>query len=86
MYDYQTEKPELLTEHGQDMLLTFHATVLDVFRNRETVSMGELLKAAKTSGSTWTQVAYVDYLKEKRVIREISGDNVIGQHRIFIKA
>jgi len=40
---------------------------------------------AKAAGDGWTRLAALDYMVELGEIRELTGPDVAGQHRVFVR-
>ncbi len=83
MYNYQTEKPKLLTDEGQRTLIKVRDYVLKTLEIAGAITMGRAMSAAG-GGDSWTMMAYVDRLVELGDIREIRQGNTAGQDRIFV--
>lgn len=81
-YSYDTEKANLFTEHGVDMLTKIRDNC------RRLLDYAGAFQAEKAwkdvSGSSWTMLACLDYLAEKGEIQEVKG-NVWGQYRLFVR-
>lgn len=82
MYCYRDEKAKLFTPDGVEILLKVRNNVGRMLGISGAVMMEKAI--AGCSGDSWTMVAAVDYLVEAREIREITGTNVCGQHRVFV--
>ena len=83
MYSYETEKKELFTEDGQVMFLKIRDHVNNLLRQAGAVRMQEAI--SQTSGCSWKMLACVDRMVELGELREITGNNVAGQHRVFTR-
>jgi hypothetical protein len=83
MYSYQTEKPALFTEGGQRDFLKTRDHVHALLKKAGAFRMQEAMICSVCS---WTQLAMIDRLVELGEIREITGGNVAGQHRVFVAA
>ena len=83
MYNYQTEKQNLLTDEGQRTLIKVRDHVLKTLKISGAMTMGAAMDAAD-SGDSWIMMAYVDRLVELGDIREIKQGEVAGQYRIFV--
>ena len=83
MYNYQTEKQKIFTEDGQEMLLKIRDNVHRLIKQSGAVMMQNAINSV--TGDSWMMLACVDRLVELKEIREITGSNVAGQHRVFIK-
>ncbi|KKN96786.1 hypothetical protein LCGC14_0164300 [marine sediment metagenome] len=85
-YEYETLKPQLLTDDGQRMFIQGRDEVLKLMPNRsDSVLMGRALDFFK-AGDSWLKMACVDRMVEIGDLHEISGDNVVAQHRVFVRA
>ena len=82
MYNYQEIKPSLFTEQGQVMFLKVRDNVQELLKTAGAVRMQEAISGC--TGSSWDMLACVDRLVELKEIREITGDDVAGQHRVFV--
>lgn len=82
MYNYQTEKKKIFTEEGQEMFLKIRDNVHLLLKQSGAVMMQNAVRGV--SGDSWVQLACVDRLVELKEIREITKDNVAGQHRVFV--
>lgn len=83
MYNYQEEKPNLFTEEGQTMFLSIRDRVKELLAAAGAARAQEAMRAA-AGGSSWTMLACLDRLVELREIREVTGPDVAGQHRVFV--
>lgn len=84
-YVYAELRPTVLTEEGVEMLTTVRRTVERALKIAGAVRAQEAL--SNVSGDTWKQLAVLDYMVEKREIREIREVEQAGaatQHRIFV--
>jgi ABC-type uncharacterized transport system ATPase subunit len=80
-YIYEIEKEKIFTEDGVKMLLTIRDNVAKALENSGAFIMHKIT----TSGDSWTQLAVLDYMVEQGEIHEVTGNNVAGQHRVFVK-
>lgn len=83
MYSYETERPKLFTEEGQRDFLKVRDHVQALLAKAGAFRMAE---AMICSGDSWEALARVDRLVELGEIREITGPDVAGQHRVFVSA
>ena len=83
MYNYETEKPNVFTEEGQEMFLAVRDKTKVLLEQSGCFTMGKAISGV--SGDSWTMLACVDRLVELGEIEEIKQDRVQGQNRIFIK-
>jgi hypothetical protein len=83
MYNYQTEKPKIFTEDGQEQFLKIRDKVQQLLNQSGAVMLQNAISGV--CGDSWLHLACVDRLVELGEIREITkqGD-VAGQHRVFI--
>ena len=84
MYNYQTEKQRIFTEDGQEMFLKIRDKVQHLLKQSGAVMMQNAISGV--TGDSWMMLACVDRLVELNEIREITGSNVAGQHRVFVGA
>lgn len=82
MYNYEKEKGAIFTEKGQEQFLKIRDNVHRLLEISGSVMMGNAISCV--TGDCWLHLACVDRLVELNEIREITGDNVAGQHRIFV--
>jgi len=78
-YDYAREKPALFTEQGQVDFLTIRDGAKELIRKAGAVRADKVM-----FGDSWFCMAALDRLVELHELREITGDNVMGQHRVFV--
>ena len=84
MYKYEDLKPTVFTENGQEMFLKIRDQISYFLKISGAVRMQEALTG--TYGDSWESMACVDRLIELGEIKEITGPETIGQHRVFISA
>jgi len=82
-YDYEKEKPKIFTDKGQVEFLKVRDEAHRLLQDAGAFMIFSACK--KISGDTWTMMAYVDRLVELGEIREITGPDVFGQDRVFVK-
>ena len=82
MYNYQTEKSKIFTEDGQETFLKIRDKVKQLLKQSGAVMMQNAISSV--TGDSWLHLACVDRLVELKEIREITGSNVAGQHRVFV--
>lgn len=82
MYCYQTEREKLFTEEGQNILLKIRDNVKRLIEEAGAVRFIEGTNGC--CGDSWTMLACFDRMVEIGDIREITGSNVAGQHRVFV--
>jgi hypothetical protein len=83
VYSYSIEKPRIFTEDGQRMFLAIRDKANELLDAAGAVSSGKLFCV---SGETWQMLACMDRLIELGELREITGPNVAGQDRVFVRA
>lgn len=79
MYNYETQKQKLFTDEG------FHATTRTLQEAEEKLSESGAFRFDKLkihAVDSFTQIAIIDYLVEKKYIKEVP-TNGLTQHRIF---
>jgi len=82
-YDYNVERENVFTEDGQVMFLSVRDNVNRLISDSGAVSMQCAISGQ--TGNSWHMLACVDRLVELKEIREITGKNVAGQDRVFVK-
>ena len=82
MYNYQTEKSKIFTEAGQETFLKIRDKVQQLLKQSGAVMMQNAISGV--TGDVWLHMACVDRLVELKEIREITKENVAGQHRVFV--
>lgn len=85
MYDYKTLKPYLFTDDGQRLLLKIRDFIKPTLLAAGAIRMQEILNMAG-SCDPWKTLACVDWLVELGELLEITGPDVPGQCRIFVRA
>jgi len=84
MYDYGRERKRVFTEEGNEMYEQIRGNVV-----RLLASSGAFTSSAAWKGVTGDSdlmLACLDRMVELRLLREVTGDEVWGQHRIFVSA
>lgn len=81
MYNYAEQRKELFTEDGMRIVLEVRDKAMRAIRDSGAVQMGKLF----VGGLSWNSLAAVDYLIERKEIREVTGPDVAGQDRVFVK-
>ena len=82
-YNYETEKPKILTDDGQQKFIKVRDRALKILDESGAADMSHLMSEG---GDSWTQIAFVDRMVELGDIKEIDYGKCAGQDRIFIKA
>jgi hypothetical protein len=83
-YEYHKQRPKLFTESGQDMLLKMRDRAFALIDSAGAVSSGKLLLVASMA-DTWDKLACMDYMVERGDLREVTGSDVAGQCRVFVR-
>lgn len=87
MYEYEVEKPKILTDEGQRAFLRTRDHVNNCLKLSGAVSMGKAMSppgSGVSMGDSWGMMACVDRLVELGEIREINYGDCAEQHRIFV--
>jgi hypothetical protein len=82
MYTYEELKPRLFTDRGQRQFLQIRDFVQKTLAVAGAVRMQEASSAC--SGDIWEKLACVDRLVELGELREVTGNDVAGQDRVFV--
>lgn len=80
-YSYSMERPKLFTEDGQRQFLKVRDLAHKLLEQAGAVSSGKLFVV----GDAWLSLACMDRLIELGELREITGPNVAGQCRVFVR-
>lgn len=80
-YNYQSERPRLFTEEGQEMLLKVQDNVQRAFAVAGACRSIEATRGV--AGCSWLQLACLDRLVEMKRIVEVTDSGTWGQYRIF---
>lgn len=82
-YKYETERATLFTESGVVILLSVHDEARRLIAEAGACTSGKAM--GKTTGSSWTMLAALDYLVEQGRLRRVTlPDTTRGQDQIFI--
>jgi len=84
MYNYDTEKDKIFTDEGQREFIKVRDRARNLLDESGAFKLFSALK--DITGDTWQMMAYVDRLVEIGEIKEITGNEVAGQDRVFISA
>lgn len=82
MYDYQKEKPEVMTDDGQRLMLKIRDNIKKLIEAAGAARAEEAV--APFGGSDWLRHACLDRLVELGEIREVTNKDVMLQHRVFV--
>lgn len=80
-YNYETQKESLFTEAGNRLFVAFRDRTLDLLKQSGAVRMLELMHF---TGDGWDLIACADRMVELGDMRELTGQEVAGQHRVFV--
>lgn len=83
-YNYQTERPFVFSEAGQDQLLRIRDFAFAMIEKAGAVRMDAMMQVAG-SGPSWAMMACVDRLVERKELVEVSQADCPGQYRIFTR-
>lgn len=83
MYKYDTEKEFLFTNDGQRMFLQIRDHVGRLLKDAGAVRLDKAISVA--TGDSWSMMACVDRMVELGELREITSNDVVGQHRVFTR-
>ena len=83
MYNYEEEKKKIFTEEAQVGFLSVRDKSKALLKTAGSFSMGSVISGVAV-GDSWQAMAFVDRLVELGEIREITDENVAGQHRVFV--
>jgi len=84
MYNYKEHRERVFTDEGQREFLKVRDHVQELLGRAGAVRMSEAMSVL--TGDTWFILACVDRLVELGEIREITGEDIAGQHRVFVSA
>lgn len=82
-YNYQTQRDVIFTEKGQRMFLSIRDRAHRLLGEAGAVMSLKLMHSE--TGDVWDMLACIDRLVELGELREITGPDVAGQHRVFVK-
>ena len=85
MYSYQVTKPSLFTEQAQAAFIKFRDNALQLLDEAGAFMSFKQFHGVSV-GDTDIMLAMLDRLVEIGDVREITGSDVFGQHRVFISA
>jgi hypothetical protein len=84
MYTYDKIRPQLFTEEGQRVFLKIRDNVHRLCAEAGCVRALEAWKGC--SGDSWLMIACIDRLVELNEIHELTGESVMAQYRVFVRA
>lgn len=82
-YQYEAHKAWLFTDDGQRLFLEIRDRVGRLIDASGAVTSGAAMRGA--SGDSWHMIACLDRLVELGELVELTGPNVWGQHRVFVR-
>lgn len=80
-YDYLVQKPRIYTDKGQRQFLMIRDKAEKCIKLAGAVRSQELLIGG---GDDWDMLACIDRLVELDYLREVTADDIAGQHRVFV--
>ena len=83
-YRYEAMRPWIFSEEGVEMLRAMETRARACLNYSGAVMMSELM-ACGVGGDTFHMLTVADFLCEVRTLREITGDGVAGQDRVFVR-
>lgn len=81
-YSYKEQRDAIFTEQGQVLFLKMR----DAVRKHLDTSGAVMAEKAMVTGDSWEMLACLDRMVELGEIREVTGPDVMGQHRVFVDA
>ena len=81
MYRYEEEKHKLWTDEGLDMIIKVREEAHRLFKIAGCATLENLIRGC--TGDSFTMLAVVDWLEEKKTIRRIYQDGVSTQRQIY---
>lgn len=83
MYRYEDLRQRIFTEEGSVLFTSIRDRVQRLLAEAGACSMGAAIRGE--SGDSWLMLACVDRLVELGELRELTGETVLGQYRVFVK-
>ncbi len=83
MYDYKTERENVFSEEGLTSFLKIRKNVINGLELAGAVRIEEVVSGV--CGDSWTMLACFDLMVERDELREVTGGNTAGQHRVFVR-
>lgn len=81
-YEYRRERSRVFTEQGSEMYEKIRGNVVRLLAQSGAVSSSAAWTGV--SGDTDLMLACLDRMVELGLIREVTGESVWGQHRVFV--
>ena len=86
-YDYKTQRNRLFTEEGQRLFHLYSRKVDELLDKAGAYMSGHVgLPLGVGAADGWDLIACDDRLVELGETREVTGPEVWGQHRVFVRA
>ena len=82
-YEYGNQRARVFTEEGQVMFLKIRDKTRDLLDISGAARSGKMISGV--TGDAWDMLACVDRLVELGEIRELTGPDVAGQDRVFVR-
>lgn len=82
MYAYADLRPTLFTEEGAEKLEKIRRNVRSALATAGAVRAVEAWKGV--GGDGWLMIAALDYLAEQGEIEQVTGPDVVTQHRVYV--
>lgn len=82
-YNYAEQRPHIFTEEGQRRFLRVRDASNELLNDAGAFCMCAPMRGV--AGDVWELMACVDRMVELGEIREITGPNVAGQDRVFVR-
>ena len=83
-YLYEAMRSHVFTEGGQIMFLKIRDKTSSLLEEAGAAMMENMISG--NTGDSWLMLACVDRMVELGGIREVTGPDVAGQHRVFVRA
>jgi hypothetical protein len=86
MYAYAEQRSELFSDDGQRLFIAVRDQVKKLLRQSGAVRSQEAMQLPRGIGAadSWTLLACLDRMVELGELRELTGPDVAGQHRVFV--
>lgn len=82
MYIYESQRKNIFTEQGQEMFIKIRDKAKSLLATAGSFRMDAIMSSC--TGDTWDMLACVDRMVEMGELKEITPENVSGQHRVFV--
>ncbi len=84
-YRYEDERAWVLTDEGSRQFMRMRDWVLWTLKEAGAVTSGRMMSKV-SAPDTFKMLACVDRMVELGELRELTGPEVAGQYRVFVKA